>query len=324
ARRLRSRGFASGSVCAETIEMSLGRRILDLWAVRLVIVVVALLLAVLLRDILTGILAGALQLGSAEPELWLGRPRSPTTMTAAGAIYALAAFALTVALGYGAFAWCVRRLERRAPTEIALAGAPRAVGLGTLVGIGIVLVAVVVIGLAGGLSIAPSGEPLFAVAALASAATAACMEELLVRGVVLRTLEHWVGTWLALAVTAALFGALHLTNPGATWISALTIALTGGLILGLAYVATRRLWLAVGLHFGVNAAQGALLGLPVSGGGTRGLFVTNVTGSDVLTGGRFGVESSLTVLVVGLGVSFLLARRVQRSGHVLPPLWARP
>jgi len=304
--------------------MSLGRRILDLWAVRLVIVVVALLLAVLLRDILTGILAGALRLGSAEPELWLGRPRSPTTMTAAGAIYALAAFALTVALGYGAFAWCVRRLERRAPTEIALAGAPRAVGLGTLVGIGIVLVAVVVIGLAGGLSIAPSGEPLFAVAALASAATAACMEELLVRGVVLRTLEHWVGTWLALAVTAALFGALHLTNPGATWISALTIALTGGLILGLAYVATRRLWLAVGLHFGVNAAQGALLGLPVSGGGTRGLFVTNVTGSDVLTGGRFGVESSLTVLVVGLGVSFLLARRVQRSGHVLPPLWARP
>jgi len=304
--------------------MSLGRRILDLWAVRLVIVVVALLLAVLLRDILTGILAGALQLGSAEPELWLGRPRSPTTMTAAGAIYALAAFALTVALGYGAFAWCVRRLERRAPTEIALAGAPRAVGLGTLVGIGIVLVAVVVIGLAGGLSIAPSGEPLFAVAALATAATAACMEELLVRGVVLRTLEHWVGTWLALAVTAALFGALHLTNPGATWISALTIALTGGLILGLAHVATRRLWLAVGLHFGVNAAQGALLGLPVSGGGTRGLFVTNVTGSDVLTGGRFGVESSLTVLVVGLGVSFLLARRVQRSGHVLPPLWARP
>jgi len=304
--------------------MSLGRRILDLWAVRLVIVVVALLLAVLLRDILTGILAGALQLGSAEPELWLGRPRSPTTMTAAGAIYALAAFALTVALGYGAFAWCVRRLERRAPTEIALAGAPRAVGLGTLVGIGIVLVAVVVIGLAGGLSIAPSGEPLFAVAALASAATAACMEELLVRGVVLRTLEHWVGTWLALAVTAALFGALHLTNPGATWISALTIALTGGLILGLAYVATRRLWLAVGLHFGVNAAQGALLGLPVSGGGTRGLFVTSVTGSDVLTGGRFGVESSLTVLVVGLGVSFLLARRVQRSGQVLPPLWARP
>jgi len=304
--------------------MSLGRRILDLWAVRLVIVVVALLLAVLLRDILTGILAGALQLGSAEPELWLGRPRSPTTMTAAGAIYALAAFALTVALGYGAFAWCVRRLERRAPTEIALAGAPRAVGLGTLVGIGIVLVAVVVIGLAGGLSIAPSGEPLFAVAALASAATAACMEELLVRGVVLRTLEHWVGTWRALGVTAALFGALHLTNPGATWISALTIALTGGLILGLAYVATRRLWLAVGLHFGVNAAQGALLGLPVSGGGTRGLFVTSVTGSDVLTGGRFGVESSLTVLVVGLGVSFLLARRVQRSGHVLPPLWARP
>jgi membrane protease YdiL (CAAX protease family) len=302
---------------------SFGRRILDLWAVRLVIVVVALLLAVLLRDILTGILASALQLGAAEPELWLGRPRSPTTMTGAGAIYALVAFVLTVALGYGAFAWCVRRIEKRAPTEIALARAPRAVGVGTLVGIGIVLASVAVIGLAGGLTIAPSDAPLFAVAALASAATAACMEELIVRGVVLRTLEHWVGTWLALALTAALFGALHLANPGATWISALTVASTGGFVLGLAYVATRRLWLAVGLHFGVNAAQGALLGLPVSGSSARGLFATTVTGPDVLTGGPFGVESSLTVLVVALGVAFVLARRARRSGQIRPPLWAQ-
>jgi hypothetical protein len=302
---------------------SLGRRILDLWAARLVIFVIALLLAMLLRDILAGTLAGALQLGAAEPELWLGRPRSPTTMTPAGAIYALVTFVLTVALGYGAFAWCVRRLERRAPTEIALAGAPRAVVVGTLAGLGIVLAAVAVIGVTGGLSIAPSGEPLFALAALASAATAACMEELVVRGVVLRTLEHWVGTWLALGLTAALFGALHLANPSATWISALTVALTGGLVLGLAYVATRRLWLAVGLHFGVNAAQGALLGLPVSGSSSHGLFATTVTGPDVLTGGPFGVESSLTVLVVALGIAFVLARRALRSGQILAPLWAR-
>jgi membrane protease YdiL (CAAX protease family) len=302
---------------------NLGRRILDLWAVRLVIVVVALLLALLVRDIVTASLVGAFQIGSAEPELWFGRPRSPTTMTGAGALYAVVGFALTVGLGYGVFAWCVRRLERRTPTEIALAGAPRALGVGTLVGLGIVLAAVAVIGLAGGLSIVPSGEPLFAIVALASAATAACMEELVVRGVVLRTLEHWFGTWLALAATAALFGALHLGNPGATWLSALTVALTGGLVLGLAYVATRRLWLSVGLHFGVNAAQGALLGLPVSGSSTRGLFTTTVTGPDALTGGPFGVESSLTVLVVALGVAFVLARRALRSGQILPPLWAR-
>jgi membrane protease YdiL (CAAX protease family) len=302
---------------------SFGRRILDLWAVRLVIFVVALLLAILVRDILTAMLAGAFQIGAAEPELWLGRPRSPTTMTGAGALYAVVGFVLTVALGYGVFAWCVRRLEKRAPTEIALAGAPLAIAAGTLVGIGIVLAAVAVIGLAGGLSIAPSGEPLFAIAALALAATAACMEELVVRAVVLRTLEHWFGTWLALAASAAVFGALHLGNPGATWISALTVALTGGLVLGLAYVATRRLWLAVGLHFGVNAAQGALLGLPVSGSSTHGFFATTVTGPDVLTGGPFGVESSVTVLVVGLGVAFVLARRARRSGQIMPPLWAR-
>jgi membrane protease YdiL (CAAX protease family) len=301
---------------------SFGRRILDIWAVRLLIVVVALLLAVLVRDILTAMLVGAFQIGAAEPQLWLGRPRSPTTMTGAGALYAVVGFGLTVGLGYGVFAWCVRRIEKRQPTEIALAGAPLAVGAGALVGIGIVLAAVAVIGLAGGLSIVWSGEPLFAIAALASAATAACMEELVVRGVVLRTLEHWFGTWLALAATAALFGALHLANPGATWLSALAVALTGGLVLGLAYVATRRLWLSVGLHFGVNAAQGALLGLPVSGSSTHGFLATTVTGSDALTGGPFGVESSVTVLVVALGVAFVLARRALRWGQVLPPLWS--
>jgi hypothetical protein len=61
----------------------------------------------------------------------------------------------------------------------------------------------------------------------------------------------------------------------------------------------------------------------VSGEPTRGLFATTVSRPDFLTGGPFGVESSATVLVVGLGVAFVLFRKVRRSGEVLRPLWAR-
>ena len=302
---------------------SLRSKVLGFWAVRLVLVLLALWLSILMRDIVVGILAGVLRLGANQPPLWLGRPCTPETMTVVGSVFGIAGFLITVGLGYGVYAWYVRRIERREPTEIALKGAAAPFGIGTIMGIGIVLSAVAVIGLAGGVSIVPSGQWRFAVTALAGGATAAFMEELVLRGIVLRILEHWMGTWMALATSAALFGVIHLTNDGATWTSTLTIALTGGLILGLAYILTRNVWLAVGMHFGVNAAQGGLLGLPVSGQETPGVFATEVSGPNFLTGGAFGVESSVTVLAVGLVLAFVLLGRVRRHGQIVPPPWRR-
>ena len=302
---------------------SLLTKLLGFWAVRLIVVVLALLLAMLVGQIVVSVLAGVLRLGANQPQTWLSPPRTPETMSIVGSFFGIAAFLIIVGLGYGVYAWYVRRIERREPTEIALKGAAAPFGIGTIMGAGIVLSAVAVIGLAGGLSIAPTGQWGFAVTALAAGATAACMEELVLRGIVLRILEHWLGTWVALATSAALFGAIHLGNAGATWTSTLTIALTGGLILGLAYILTRNLWLAVGIHFGVNAAEGGLLGLPVSGQQTYGVFATDVSGPDLLTGGAFGAEASVTVLVVGLVLAFVLLRSVLRYGRIVPPPWRR-
>jgi membrane protease YdiL (CAAX protease family) len=38
-------------------------------------------------------------------------------------------------------------------------------------------------------------------------------EEIIFRGIMLRTLEHWRGSYLALALSALVFGAIHLSNP---------------------------------------------------------------------------------------------------------------
>jgi hypothetical protein len=270
--------------------------------------------------VLTGLLAALLRLGDGQPEIWFGRQRAPEEMTGAGALFGIAALSITVALGYGAYAWHVRRVERREPTEIALRGAVRPLAAGAVAGALIVLCAVGVVAVTGRVSVTWTGQWAFAVTALATGATAACMEELLLRGVVLRLFERGLGTWLALAASAALFGALHLANPSATWTSTLAIAASGGLLLGLAYVATRRLWLAVGLHFGVNAAQ-AILGLALSGEPTHGLFATELSGPDAVTGGAFGVESSVTVLCAALALSFVLLRRALRDRRILPPAW---
>jgi hypothetical protein len=55
------------------------------------------------------------------------------------------------------------------------------------------------------------------------------MEELLFRGILFRWIEEFAGSWVALLVTSALFGA-HILNPGATWFSSFAIAVEAGLL----------------------------------------------------------------------------------------------
>jgi membrane protease YdiL (CAAX protease family) len=50
------------------------------------------------------------------------------------------------------------------------------------------------------------------------------------------------------------FGVAHALNPGATFSSTIGIALQAGVMLGLAYSLTRRLWLPIGIHIGWNFA----------------------------------------------------------------------
>ena len=64
----------------------------------------------------------------------------------------------------------------------------------------------------------------------------------------------------------ALFGALHIMNPGATWFSSVAIAVEAGILLGAAYMLTRQLWLSIGIHAAWNFTQGWVFSVPVSGG----------------------------------------------------------
>ncbi|MGB6985201.1 MAG: type II CAAX endopeptidase family protein [Candidatus Aquilonibacter sp.] len=140
----------------------------------------------------------------------------------------------------------------------------------------------------------------------------AAIEELLFRGVLFRLLEEWSGTWIALAVSAALFGLAHLANRGATAESALAIALEAGVLLGLAYIATRSLWLPIGLHFAWNYCEGPIFGTSVSGHAVLASAVSaHVDGPAWLTGGAFGPEAGICAILTSLVASaaFLLYAR---------------
>jgi membrane protease YdiL (CAAX protease family) len=76
-----------------------------------------------------------------------------------------------------------------------------------------------------------------------------------------------------------------------------------------AYLKTRSLWTPIGLHMAWNYAQGPIAGMKVSGtAGSKSLFVTEVSGSELLRGGDFGVEGGLIAIMVSVFILFLILK----------------
>ena len=95
----------------------------------------------------------------------------------------------------------------------------------------------------------------------------ALLEELAFRGYPFTRLRRRYGTWKAVAAVSLAFGILHL--PGMYGANAMKIIVITGLcsvMFCIAFLATRTLWSAIGLHMGMNIAQHSLLGA----GGGRG------------------------------------------------------
>ncbi|MBB3225815.1 hypothetical protein FHW69_000405 [Luteibacter sp. Sphag1AF] len=159
---------------------------------------------------------------------------------------------------------------------------------------------------------------------LAMGVGAGVIEEIVARGVLFRIVEEGLGTWAALLISAAFFGAAHLGNPNATVWSAIAIALEAGLLFGLVYHVTRSLWICMGLHAAWNVSQGPFYGISVSGFDQRGLLDSHMQGPDWITGGAFGAEASVVALAVcSIVIAGCLAIAVRRHS-IVPPFWRLP
>lgn len=144
-------------------------------------------------------------------------------------------------------------------------------------------------------------------------------EEILFRGFGFRILDAWLGWWPALIITATIFGLIHLTNPEATVFGAIAICLEAGILLAAAYLLTRRLWLAIGIHTGWNFTQAGIFSSDVSGTGERhGIFVATWPGPDWLTGGSMGMEGSVVTVVIATAAGFAMLGLAHKHGLLRP------
>lgn len=213
----------------------------------------------------------------------------------------LAVFQAVNLVGVVSVVVLLRRLVDRASVRsLGLGPAWRDLGAGLAWGTAIIVVAVAVLALGGGVSLviaAPPIAPSTLLGYLAVLAVVSFQEELLARGYLLANLMDSFPAPLALTLSALVFALLHLGNANVSLLAFLNLVLAG-VVLGTYYVHRRNLWFSVGMHLTWNLVQGPILGFEVSGIATPSLLEPALDGPDLLTGGAFGLEGSLVVTVM--------------------------
>ena len=204
-------------------------------------------------------------------------------------------------------------MEKRAASDLGFAIDRKAgpqLGIGTLVGMIAIGIACVVMVVAGALRFAEDAGTLrlwgaSILTSLIFLAVPAAAEEALFRGYPFQKLVEGFGAAAATIVASALFALAHARNPAVNGFALFNIFLAG-VVLSVAYLRTRSLWYATGVHLGWNWAMAGLIDLPVSGLELfdAPLYEPLDRGPDWLTGGAFGPEAGLAGV---LGLSFMLA-----------------
>ncbi|GAA2698557.1 CPBP family intramembrane glutamic endopeptidase [Actinoplanes palleronii] len=237
------------------------------------------------------------------------------TTAAKNPVTGLLAGVAVMAIVLVAYAKLVSWLEERRTPEIDRTTMRPQLIRGTLIGIGLFCATLALIFMCNGYRLhgGSFGDMIATFGMMLGVAT---IEELLFRGVLFRIVEERWGSTIALVVSALIFGGLHLINdPTAFW-GALAIAIEGGLLAGAAYVATRSLWLPIGIHLGWNFAESGIFGATVSGSDTTvgGLFSGTPHGPAFFSGGGFGPEASIWAVLVGGAAAYYFIRTARKQG----------
>lgn len=267
----------------------------------------------LVRMLIAVLLIG---IGIAVGQTVLNLLRSAFSITNTG-LANLLAFVLVTPAAYFAYWMYVRYVERRELTELGSENTIQEFGLGALIGFGLFTLIIAILWLLGFYRV--EGWDILwlsLIGALVGAFVSAFAQELIFRGILYRIIDEWRGLWWALAISALLFGLIHLTSAGATIFSAIAIALQAGVLLGAAYALTSRLWMAIGLHTMWDFANDGVFGVGVagqSGESIKGLLQVSLSGPTLLTGGELGVEASMASLLIVLAAGAILLQRAYRK-----------
>ena len=139
-------------------------------------------------------------------------------------------------------------------------------------------------------------------------------EEIICRGTIFRLLDLKTNFYVASIISSIAFGFLHLPNVGANALSCICVALGSGLILSLLTKYYNSILPAIAFHWIWNFIEGYIGGNLVSGEQfENSLFQTEYVCNDLLSGGDFGPEQSVIIVVFGFALSLTLCFKLYRK-----------
>lgn len=281
---------------------NLGKRILDFSLTRIVIGIVVVCGIASIGQIICGTLLNLTTLDSDLKNLIIG--------------------VVVAVLSILSYMLLFRKYENRDVTELSSKGLGKNLIVGILLGAILQSLTIGVIYLKGKFSIVEMNPVLYLLPSLGMAFTTAIYEEIVFRGIVFRIFQEKLGSYIALAISALIFGAMHLANPHSSILLALGLAVQAGLLLGAAYIYSGNLWFPIAIHFAWNFTQSGIFGANVSGGSVgESLFTTKIKGAAWLTGGQFGPEGSVQATLICLAAAIILLILSHKKYNILRPFW---
>ena len=144
---------------------------------------------------------------------------------------------------------------------------------------------------------------------------AALIEDLLIRGLIVRVLEKWLGTYITLII-AMLFETMHMFNNNANALSFLC-DLFWGFTTAMLFIYTKRIWLPFFFHLGWNFAQ-PFYGSNLTGLTSMGSIIhPEFNGPVLFTGGAVGVENSIFTMLTLLLIGIVLFYKTKKEGKII-------
>lgn len=144
---------------------------------------------------------------------------------------------------------------------------------------------------------------------------AALVEDLFHRALIVRVIENWLGTHIAIVI-AMLVELQHVFNPHANLFSLFTDFIWG-FTMAMLFIYTKRLWLPFFFHLGWNFAQ-PFYGSNLTGTNDMGSIIqSKFTGPELLTGGETGIEGSIFTASFLLFIGIALYYLAKKEGKIV-------
>jgi len=144
---------------------------------------------------------------------------------------------------------------------------------------------------------------------------AALIEDLFTRGLILRELENWLGTNIAILIIMVI-ETYHIFNPNATLFS-FFVSLCWGFTMSMLFVYTKRVWLPFFFHLGWNFAQ-PFYGSNLTGLDDMGKIIhSKFEGPVLFTGGGIGIEDSIITVFILFSIGVFLYHRSNKESKII-------